>query len=303
MLSISTSWDYKPDMDIKAWMEQIKGFGINSIELGYTHSYDQLKQIEDLLEPMQMTVNSIHNFCPLPNDEPSKRHPSNYYRLSSLDAHECEKAIEWTNACVDTAARVNAGFVVIHAGTLELEEDPSVVMLDLFKQGQYEVSKAQDLIEQFKKIRKEKAGPYIEVLDKSLETVCDYAKSKNVKIGLETRYYPIEMPNFDEIEYFLNRLDNEAIGYWHDVGHAEINSRLGLVDHEDFLKKYGEKMIGVHLHGMKVWRDHLAPYDGDMDIEKYLPYFKGDMIKVIEARYADAAQVQNGVEKLLKYYG
>ena len=138
-------------------------------------------------------------------------------------------------------------------------------------------------------------------LEQSLTEVTGYSRQKNIKIGLETRYYPIEIPNFEEIGYFLGLFDQEAMGYWHDVGHAEINSRLDIRPHLDFLEAYKDRLIGVHLHGIKGKRDHLAPFDGDMDLNPFLSYFGPDVLRVVESKpFASAAQMKVAVFQLKK---
>ena len=85
MLSISTAWNHKPETTLQKMLEEIQAVGLNTIELGYRITALQLEEIIPLLAKMKMNVSSAHNFCPLPNDSPSPRHPSNYYRLSALD--------------------------------------------------------------------------------------------------------------------------------------------------------------------------------------------------------------------------
>ena len=93
-----------------------------------------------------------------------------------------------------------------------------------------------------------------------------------------------ETRSFDEIGYFLDLFGNKGMGYWHDVGHADMNARLGIKSHKDFLESYKDKLIGVHLHGIKGRRDHLAPFDGDMNLNEFLPYFGPHVIQVIESK-------------------
>lgn len=298
MFAISTSWNVKLGTDLREWVKTVQGLGFTAVELSYTLTQAQLKEIEGLLKEFSLRVSSIHNFCPLPFDEPSPRHPSNHYRLSALDEFERAKAVDWTQTTVDTAQRVGAGVVVIHAGTIEMDDEAVKKMFGLYsagKSGTAEFTKARD---EFLKARKAKKGPYLEALKKSLTDVTDYAHSRGVKIGLETRYYPVEIPNFEEVGYFLDLFGKKGMYYWHDVGHAEVNERLKIKHHSDFLKTYKDKMIGVHLHGMRQLRDHLAPFDGDMELSQALPYLKDDMIKVIEARHATLEQLKSGIEKL-----
>lgn len=298
MLSISTSW-METGTDIKQWLPQVKGLGFDAVELSYKVTCGQLKDAETLLGKLQLKVSSIHNFCPTPDDEPSDRHLSNYYRLSSIDEHERQQAIKWTNIAVDTAHRVGAGVVVIHAGTLDFEDERSPRLFDLYANGQEKSDAFCKERERILILRQEKKGPYIEALKKSLNEVMIYSRSKNITIGLETRYYPIEIPNFEEIGYFLDLFGKQGMGYWHDVGHAEMNGRLGIKSHAEFLKTYKDRLIGVHLHGIKGKRDHLAPFEGDMDLNKFLTYFGPNVLKVVESKpFASSDLIKEAVAKL-----
>ena len=298
MLSISTSWNSSLETNWEEWLTQIKSVGLNAIELSYTLNRHQLETIKKLIKPMGIKVSSIHSFCPIPDDEPSDRHVSNYYRLSSLNDHERMQAAKWTKVCIDTAKEVGAGVVVIHAGTLEWEDDPSRQLIKMFKQGEQNTTEFDQIRRDFIKQRLEKRTPYLSALEISLLDVVRYAQRNNIKIGLETRYYPIEIPNFDEVGFFLDKFEAYGMHYWHDVGHAELNDQLGLSSHIGFLERYQSRMIGIHLHGIRETRDHLAPFDGDMKLEKVFPYIKKDFIKVIESRYASVDQIKFAIEKL-----
>jgi sugar phosphate isomerase/epimerase len=283
MLAISTSWMKEPEKGMKYWLTELKELGVHAVELSYRVDHQQLADFESLQKKMGFQVSSIHNFCPTPDDEPSPRHPSNYYRLSSQDEHERTQAVKWTKIAVDTAARVGASVVVIHAGVIDVEDERVPKLFDMFAAGESSTPEFKQERERILKARADQAKPYVQALEKSLETVVKYAKTQHVTIGLETRYYPLEMPNFDEIGYFLNRFP-DGMGYWHDVGHAEINDRLGIKPHLDFLKAYQARLIGMHIHGIQGRRDHMAPFDGDMDLNKVKPFLNPKIIKVIESK-------------------
>jgi len=283
MLSISTSW-MGPDVAITDWLRQVKTLGFDAVELSYKVTDEQLQQAEPALKDLGLQVSSIHNFCPTPNDEPSPRHLSNYYRLSSQDEHERRQAVKWTCIAADTARRVGAGVVVIHAGTLDFEDERSPELFRLFVDGKKDTQEFQAECQRVLALRDQKKGPYLDALEKSLHEVMAYAQDNDIRIGLETRYYPIEIPNFDEIGYFLDLFGKQGMGYWHDVGHAEISDRLGITSHRDFLNAYRDQMIGVHIHGMNGRRDHLAPFEGDMNLDELLPYFGPSVMRVVESK-------------------
>jgi len=285
--------------DIKEWLLKVKGLGFDAIELGYKITDHQLEEIAFLLNDIQLSVSSIHNFCPVPNDGPSPRHLSNYYRLSSVDKRERQQAVKWTKIAVDTAGRFGAGVVVIHAGTLDVEDERSPRLFKLYTDGRKNSDAFRDERRRILRLREEKKGPFIAALEQSLDEVMAYAQKKNIKIGLETRYYPIEIPNFEEIGYFLDLFGKKGMGYWHDTGHAEMNDRLEITPHTDFLEKYKDQLIGVHLHGIKGRRDHLAPFEGDMNFDKLLPYFKPGTLRVIESKpFASVDLLKTAVTKL-----
>lgn len=299
MLSISTSWYDQSKQPISEWLRCIKKIGYNAVELSYKVTQEQLDEAIGVLDKLELRVSSIHNFCPTPNDGDSIRHISNYYRLSSLDEEERLSAVKWTKTAIDTAVLVSAKVVVIHAGTLDFEDERSPKLFQLFIDGQVDTPEFSIERKRILKARSEKRGPYIVALNKSLDEVTAYAREKGIIIGMETRYYPIEIPNFDEIGYYLNQYDQQVMGYWHDVGHAEINGRLGVTSHQKFLDTYKDRLVGVHLHGINGRRDHLAPFEGDMNLKQYLSYFIDPVIRVVEAKnFADEILIQQAVKKL-----
>ena len=283
MLAISTAWNYKDGADGRQMLLGIKETGLNTIELNYRLSSAQVGQMVPALDELGLTVSSIHNFCPLPHDAPSPRHPSNYYRLSALDEDERRRAVLWTKHTIDLAVRVKAGVVVIHAGTVESVDDDCKKLLDLYKEGKVNTPEFQEVRANVIKLRREARSPFLDNVLGCLREIMPYAQKNNIGIGLETRYYPIEIPNYEEIGEILGQFQKQGMYYWHDVGHAEVNSRLGITPHTQFLNQYRDRLIGFHLHGVNGLRDHIAPFEGDFDLKSVFPYLKSSHIKVIES--------------------
>ncbi len=301
MISISTAWNYKAEGQLENMLKEIKAVGLNTIELGYRLTVKDLKELIPLLKEMKMQVSSVHNFCPLPDDAPSPRHPSNYYRLSAVENEERQKAVVWTKKAIDTAHRVNCSVVVIHAGTVELSNDPTA-MLRAYKTGQQAPTEFIRMRDEILQEREKNKGPFLKSMVKSLDEITVYAREKKITIGLETRYYPTEIPNFAEIGYLLKRYDASVMGYWHDVGHAEVNVRLGVVKaHQDYFDRYAHRLIGMHIHGVQGLKDHQAPFAGDFDLNPILPYLKKEVIRVIESHSSASAEaIQEAVKRLEK---
>ncbi len=299
MFAISTAWNYKSDGKIQEMLAEIKELGFQAIELGYRLKVPELRELISLLAKMKLAVSSVHNFCPVPDDYPSLRHPSNYYRLSAVDEEERKLAVKWTKAAVDTAGQVSCNVVVIHAGTIELENDPTD-MIRQYKAGQSDPAQFVRLRDQLLRDRENKKKPFWESVVKSLDEVIQYAQKRKVKIGLETRYYPTEIPNFEEIGYLLDLFPAEVMGFWHDIGHGEVNVRLGLVkNHRAYLDHYRNRLIGIHIHGVNGLKDHQAPFSGDFDGTSILAALSKETIKVIESHaYATPEEIKEALVKL-----
>jgi sugar phosphate isomerase/epimerase len=60
---------------------------------------------------------------------------------------------------------------------------------------------------------------------------------------------------------------SDEVGYWHDVGHAEVQARLGYVDKRAWLDALAPRTIGCHLHDVDGIGDHRAPGRGDVEWE------------------------------------
>jgi len=302
MLSISTAWNYREDMNALQMLIELKATGLKFLELGYHLRRHQLEELIPLLEPMNFKISSIHNYCPVPDDGHSSRHISNYYRLSALEETERQRAVKWTCNSIDTAVRVGAGVVVIHAGTVELEERQLKQLFDLYQGGKKETKEFIQLRDELLRKRREECSVYLEALQKSLDEVMSYTQKKKMRIGLETRYYINEIPNWEEVGLLLTRYHHQGMFYWHDVGHAEVNERFGISPHLGYLKHYANLMIGWHLHGVKILRDHQAPLEGDFDLMKVLPFSKKDHIKVIESHsMATLEQIRKAVKILSSF--
>lgn len=296
MFALSTAWNSKTHSDVKEMLSEIGGIGFNAIEISHHFSQEKLDEIIKWTKVFGINVVSVHNFCPIPPVSRSGRGLSDTYRFSSLDEDERRKAVEYAKGTVDTAVTLGAQAVVIHAGVVETREKPGYELMDLSKRGDVDPGQIQEARCRLLEERELKKAPYLEAVAKSLSEILPCAKKAGVKIGLETRYNPEEIPNFEEIEYFLKMFADQGLYYWHDVGHAEVNERLGIVSHLAYLQKYSERMIGMHLHDIKGLQDHIAPLSGEFDFSKIIPFLSDNVIRVIEVNsQASSAEIINAL--------
>ena len=135
---------------------------------------------------------------------------------------------------------------------------------------------------------------------KSLETLIESARKLDLKIGLENRYYYREIPSLDDFELIFDHFSSEsALGYWHDLGHAQVSENLGLAKHMDYLTNFGDRLCGIHLHDVINGIDHQAPGVGNLDFDIIKPYLNDNIIKVIEVHHQTTAlEIVEGISFL-----
>lgn len=297
MFSISTTWNYTEKSDLRRVLIETKACGVSSIEIGYNFTKARLKELFSLLQDFDISVASVHNFCPLPEQNIFGRFFTNYYYLSSLDEKERSKAVFYTKQTIDTAKKINAAAVVIHAGTVVLENSYTKELIALFNSGEIESEKAANIRASLQRERTRKKGLYLEAVMKSLAEITEYAAPMNMKIGLENRYYANEIPDIDEALVFLREFSDKGLIYWHDVGHSCAQEQLMMIEKDSLLNKLGRYLMGFHLHDIRGIKDHLVPLAGEFDFSRISPYLRDEKIlKIIEAHQpAKSTEIQAAI--------
>lgn len=288
-LGLSTSWNafrYNNGTEIIA---EIKKLGFAEVELSFDLTKSIVEDISALSAGGQIKVNSLHNFCPIPDGLERREALPDCYSLSSCDEEKRALAVKYAKITIDTALRLNAKAVVLHSGRVEIE-DLTRQMIACYDDGKMQSPYMRRLSSRMRKERKDKEGPYFQSAVKSLEELASYVKNMPITLGIENRFYYREIPSFDEIGKILNHLKGSRISYWHDTGHAQLWENLGVLKHRHYLDRYAQYLSGVHLHDIEGTRDHLAPLRGSFDFTLLRPFLKSDTIMTLEAHYPAGSQ-------------
>jgi sugar phosphate isomerase/epimerase len=285
-ISLSTMW-------AKGRFGNMMDFAAKAMEFGFTHieaDSSRSPQMLDELIKSSIPILSIHSPCPARLS--SKGIPSSSLSLSSLDEIERKEAISLAKETIDLASKVGAKAIVLHMG--EVPVDPSGLspsgqsleldkkLKQLYRQGLSKSQEYSQTKEQLISQRASRASRYFESAEKSLEELSRYARQRGIMLGLETRFYFHEIPSLDEMTKLLGGTDKDSVGYWHDMGHAEVNQRLGFARHEEWLSRFKNRMIGIHLHDILGITDHYCPGRGDVDWSLIARYLPQGVLKVCE---------------------
>jgi len=281
--------------DMAEFAAEAKEFGFSHVEINASVSPQGLSELVETSIP----ISSIHS--PSPAVLSSRGVPVANLSLSSLEANEREEAVSFAKKTIDLASQVGARAVVLHMGEVPIDLSLDHELRRLYQQNLTQSEKYNEVKRGLTHQRISKAPPHLEAARKSLEELSEYTQDKGIMLGVETRFYFHEMPNIDEMEELLRQVEGGLVGYWHDVGHAEVNQRLGFTLHEEWLSRFGDRMIGIHLHDVIGIRDHRPPGKGDVNWNMVAEYVPQEALKVCEiAEWNEAEQIRGVVDFLQK---
>jgi len=296
MFSLSTAWNSELHTNGIDMVNQIKAIGFDTIELNFSLTKSMVDEVLALVKKGAIKVSSLHNICPLPDEIERAKASPDYYSLSSCSEDVRRHAVEVTKNTILYASKLNAEAVVLHAGRIEIKDRTRELSAAVNEKARFEALRKKVMEE-----RTAKKKDYFDSVIKSLGELVPYARSLGIAIGIENRYYYREIPILEELEEIFRIFPVGELSYWHDVGHAEVFDRLGLVRHMDLLERFSHRLKGIHLHDIiGTIEDHKAPGSGTFDFRRIKPYVNKETLKVLEPHQPATA---DEIRRSVKYLG
>ena len=298
MIGLSSVWKTR---DCDDGIEAVAGLidaGFEALELEYRVTGEMYRAILPLLKKSGIRVLSVHNYFPAPECDPPRKPGGDAFLLSSTDENERGLAVEAALASLREAAELGARAVVFHLGRVEIP-DRTTEMFALYDEGGIGTDQAGEVLSGILEERVRRAVPFVDAVMRSVDRLNEEAVALGVDIGCENRYYLREIPNFGEVAELLDRFAGGRVRYWHDAGHAHMHDVLGVRPQTDWLKAYGDRMAGIHLHDAVGYSDHKPPGAGDIPFAELARYLHDDVLKIIEVHQtASREEIHHGVEVL-----
>ena len=296
-VSLSTMW-------AKGRFSHMAEFAAKLRELGFTHVEPNRLVSPRILAELLKTgvpISSIHSPCPTVLS--SQGMDVDRLSLSSLDVSERMEAVSFARKTIDLAANVNARAIVLHMGEAPIDLSLQDRLHKLHDAGHAQTEKYGQIKERLVRQRASLARPYVDAAKKSLQELSKYTRQKGIMLGLETRFHFGEIPNTDEMAELLGEVSEGVAGYWHDTGHAEVQQELGFFSHEEWLSRFRDRIVGIHLHDIRGISDHHAPGKGNMNWEMIAKYLSRGVVKVCEIGEWNDEERMHGVVKFLQKKG
>ena len=275
--SLSSMWALTQEEPFADFFPTARRFGFSHQEVNHAVTPTMMATVN----PEHLHVMSVHEPCPC--EIPRRLRMERGIHMTSLDGTLRSQAVEFVRGSIHLAHQLGATAVVVHTGEVPVGKDIERRLRELHLEGESQSSEFAELKDRFAEERMEAAPPYMDALRRSLLDLVDDARDMEVRLGLENRDHYYEVPLPHEMEELLT-LRPGTIEYWHDVGHAEKLREFGFYSQREWLERFSDRMIGIHLHDNDGVRDHIAPGTGTVDWELVSSYVPAHAIRTFEIR-------------------
>jgi HAD superfamily hydrolase (TIGR01549 family) len=274
--SISTMWGVKNFASLGDFLEASRRIGFGSVELNHQVNSNMLENIR--MDRHQFS--SVHEPCPA--DISVSVLKQRDWLISATDETCRREGVKSMQRSIDLAHRIGAHTVVVHSGSVDSDRTMEDKLCALFTAGKERSAEYIELKMQLEKRRRELVPPRLQAVKKSLTELLEYANVKGICLGLENRFHFMELPSPDELGEFLALAGPEHLGFLYDAGHAQALSRLGFYPHEEWLERFGSRIVGTHLHDAVGIQDHRVPGQGEVDFNMVAAYLPKNAFRTLE---------------------
>ena len=292
-ISFSTSW---VNNDISR-LDEVLPY-IDALEVGTIGDEAFYTYLENLAARKSKPVTSIHAIA---GTHKKEKDPDHSPHFTSPDRSLRESDLEKLFSTARWAKKLGAKAVVLHAGRIEdktLRENFLIYKERLIQEG--ESDDLQEIKREIIETRKKLSRGYLEATLSGLRKLC--TSFPEITFCIETRLHFYEIPLPEEAYYIFEKLCLPNLGYWHDLGHTFILSKLGFVPMEEWQNRFYNRCVGLHIHDVdRNLEDHYPPGFGMLDFPEILNKFSRQSLFTIEInRKHSIDTVLKGLEYIRK---
>lgn len=291
MLAISTMWNALEQPDGAAMFDALKDLGFENIALSRHLTLEQVEQLKPMFRKIgQAHPPVIQNYCPILSGTVQSDVDKDKVQLASLDSDERKEAIRRTIQTMQLAIDMEIPTVILRLGEVDTY-NRSYLMTDLYNYGEREFEAFNKKVTEATEWRKRKEAKHHDAALRSLDELNEAALRLELNIAIENRPQYFQIPNFDEVGLFFDEFYGSPMRYWHDVGHAALQEKLGLCWAQEWIKTYAEHLIGVTLHDLQELDPYHPPGTGDLDWDETLAQIPNEAVKVLEIKHVDSEEI------------
>jgi sugar phosphate isomerase/epimerase len=291
-IALSTMWAIGQFSSLADFFKAGRDLGFTRFELNHAIDSAMLDGIS-----LKGSITAIHEPCPA--DVSVAELKRRNWLVSAPSEEDRQQGVFAIRRSIDLAHELRAKAVIVHPGRVDTDPALESALVGLHQEGKAGQTEYAWAKQQLMAARAAQARTNMRSVRRSLIELAEYAAGKGVSLGLENRFHYSEIPLPDELEELLSLGLGDTVGYWHDIGHAQVLEHLGFGTHEEWLRRFSTRMIGVHLHDVMGVTDHLAAGLGHVDWEMVASYLPADALRTCEFQpFNSPKQVAAGLQWL-----
>ncbi len=295
-VALSTMWGIGQFPNFADFFQAGQKIGFTRFELN--HAVDS-RMLRGMNPQDGYQITSVHEPCPA--DVSTGTLKTRNWLISAPNESDRQAGVAAVKRSVDLAHDVGATVVIVHPGRVDIDAALEAGLYQLFRAGGRSTPEYAALKVQVQAARAAQAEVNLRSVCTSLGELAEYAGRLKVRLGLENRFHYYEIPLPDELETLLSLGYDEVVGYWHDVGHAQVLENLGFGTHREWLERFGSRIVGTHLHDVVGIQDHQAAGLGAMDWDMVARALPSGALRTCEFQNDNSPdQVAAGVKWLIE---
>jgi sugar phosphate isomerase/epimerase len=296
-VALSTMWAIGRFRSLADFFNAGRRLGVTRFELNHAINSAMLEGLS-----LDGSIASIHEPCPA--DLSAAELKERNWLVSAPDEEKRRQGVAAVRRSIDLAHELGSQVVIVHPGRVDIDPALESTLVKLYREGKADRPEYAQAKERLVAARAAQAETNMRSVRRSLIELAEVAAQVGVRLGLENRYHYAEIPLPDELDDLLDLGCGDVIGYWHDVGHAQVLQHLGFYTHEEWLRRFGGpqgRVIGVHLHDVVGLDDHLAAGSGQVDWDMVARYLPASALRTCEFQAFNSPQeVAAGVKWLVE---
>lgn len=252
--------------------------GFRKLELGLSATPPELRGWEDARRET-----GIEMSCVVVGSLKPKTPTMTGSMLGSLDADQREMALNSSRRHVQLAQKLGAPVVILRGCAVEnakIEREAEALLEKHATTHPDEIELLQEETREFVHKVQTKAQRQIEHFCRSVHTLRQEFPETHLAIAPGNELN--DLFGFEAVQWVLDDLAAQKVGYWHDTARIHRRGKLGIPDQGAWLETFGGRLLGVHLRDATDSEFGLPPSLGEVDFKLVAEYLPKECARVID---------------------